>query len=222
MRDQRLYIYKVRVDDGGAPCVDESLWSLAICKPAIRRTAQVGDVIYAFGTNGESPSNRLVCIAEVTETYSGQEYFKLSEFKHRGDCIYRVDGDGRFHIRDDAKFHSQGFAISRDLGEHPEYKNARVLISTNFCYFGSSGTGKWKSSFPHLKELVENLGQGHRVNHVPELHDELQILKRDVWQEFGSGCHGEPLHRPSGVEDDSTEGCYQVSRQECNFLKPAC
>ena len=87
MRDQRLYIYKVRVDDGGAPCVDESLWSLAICKPAIRRTAQVGDVIYAFGTNGESPSNRLVCIAEVTETYSGQEYFELSEFKHRGTAF---------------------------------------------------------------------------------------------------------------------------------------
>ena len=70
---------------------------------------------------------------------------------------------------------------------------------------------------------VEKFGQGHLTNHVPELYKELQILKEKVWQEFGAGCHGKPLHRPNGVngvEDDSTEGCCQVSSRECNFLKP--
>ncbi|MFM8479413.1 MAG: hypothetical protein ACKOEO_26795 [Planctomycetaceae bacterium] len=50
MSDQKVYVYKIVVDNGGAPCVHDRLLSLAICKPAIRRTAQAGDLIFAFGT----------------------------------------------------------------------------------------------------------------------------------------------------------------------------
>jgi hypothetical protein len=38
---QRVYFYKLVVDDGGAPCVQNGLLSLAICKPQIRKTASV-------------------------------------------------------------------------------------------------------------------------------------------------------------------------------------
>ena len=36
----QVYIYKLTVDDGGAPCVHDGVWTLAICKPAIRSTAE--------------------------------------------------------------------------------------------------------------------------------------------------------------------------------------
>jgi Nucleotide modification associated domain 2 len=36
----KVYIYKLTVDDGGAPCVQDEVLSLAICKPFIRSTAQ--------------------------------------------------------------------------------------------------------------------------------------------------------------------------------------
>jgi len=38
----RIYFYKLTTDDGGAPCVQDGLLSLAICKPMIRGTAEVG------------------------------------------------------------------------------------------------------------------------------------------------------------------------------------
>jgi hypothetical protein len=36
------------VNEGGAPCVQDGLLTLAIYKPAIRRTAPEGSVIIAF------------------------------------------------------------------------------------------------------------------------------------------------------------------------------
>lgn len=38
---QRVYIYKLTGDDGGAPCVCDGILSLAICKPAIRAVPSV-------------------------------------------------------------------------------------------------------------------------------------------------------------------------------------
>jgi len=37
----KIYFYKLTCDDGGAPCVQDGLLSLAICKPMIRSTAEV-------------------------------------------------------------------------------------------------------------------------------------------------------------------------------------
>ena len=38
----RFYLYKMTVDDGGAPCVQDRMLTLAICKPTIRRVAPEG------------------------------------------------------------------------------------------------------------------------------------------------------------------------------------
>jgi hypothetical protein len=47
-RIPRFYLYKMTVDDGGAPCVQDRMLTLAICKPTIRRVAPEGSVIIAF------------------------------------------------------------------------------------------------------------------------------------------------------------------------------
>lgn len=74
-RGQRCYVYKVVVDNGGAPCVYYKKLSLAICKPAIRRTAHVGDLIFGFGGNTDTPANRLVYIAEITNKSTDGNYY---------------------------------------------------------------------------------------------------------------------------------------------------
>ena len=160
----------------------------------------------------------------MTRKLGGDSYYGSIEFRARGDCIYRIDDNQRFLIRDDARFHSLGFGITKDVGGYPEYKNSQVLVSNEFRYFGNCGTADWKLSSPQLKDLVENMGQGHRVNYAPELHDELKILKEQVWQEAGPGCHGVPLHAPSfSMRADSDEG-YEVSKTVCNYFKepPIC
>jgi hypothetical protein len=44
-----IYVYKMVVDNGGAPCVTRKLLSLAICKPKIRKSAERGSLIFGFG-----------------------------------------------------------------------------------------------------------------------------------------------------------------------------
>jgi hypothetical protein len=45
-----IYAYKCVVDDGTAPCIDRGLLSMTVCKPKVRTSAKVGDIVIAFGT----------------------------------------------------------------------------------------------------------------------------------------------------------------------------
>ena len=38
----KSFVYKLTVDNGGAPCVSEDLLTLAICKPSVRSAADLG------------------------------------------------------------------------------------------------------------------------------------------------------------------------------------
>ena len=61
-----IYVYKCVVDDGTAPCIDRSLLSMTVCKPKVRTSAKVGDIVIAFGTNAQPVPNRLVYAASIT------------------------------------------------------------------------------------------------------------------------------------------------------------
>ena len=69
-----VWSYIVAFDGGTAPCVDNNLLSLCICKPVIRRGAVIGDWIIGF-TRKEVGENLIVYIAEVTEKILMEEYF---------------------------------------------------------------------------------------------------------------------------------------------------
>ena len=44
-----IWSYVVAYDEGSAPCVDNNLLTLCICKPLIRRRANIGDwIILSF------------------------------------------------------------------------------------------------------------------------------------------------------------------------------
>lgn len=179
----KVYIYKLTVDDGGAPCVRDSILSLAICKPAIRSTAKRGHIILGFAANSLHEDNRLIYAARVTKNLDGRKYFsESSRYGDRPDCVYRWDGH-RFEWRTDSKFHSPS-DMEHDLGEEPRYNRAHVLLSEgidNFRYFGDACKIRYKKSYRQLATLVENLGQGHRVNSGTELKKELsQVLDR-LW-----------------------------------------
>src|SRR5687768_1140857 len=98
----RLYVYKLETDNGGAPCPYRGVLSLALCKAAIRRTAQVGDLVFGFAANSLDRDNRLIYIQRITAVADDGEYYTAHEFSRRPDCIY-IDGeDGRFQLREDA------------------------------------------------------------------------------------------------------------------------
>ena len=47
---KRLYSYVLRFDDGAAPNPFWQTCTLAICKPAIRRTSRIGDWVIGTGS----------------------------------------------------------------------------------------------------------------------------------------------------------------------------
>jgi Nucleotide modification associated domain 2 len=203
----RLYVYKLTDDHGAAPCVDEGdgLLTLAICKPMIRKTARVGDVIFGFAADSLSPDNRLIYIARVTKVEEDGDYYEKATYEHRGDRIYIRGDDGRFRLRPDAIYHTDRDHIPRDLGSFPEYERARVLLSDDFRYFGSAPGSQTPdlSRYPRLQGLLRTLSQGHRVNHAPELANELRQLLRSAWSDHSAQILGSPSPMTAGAAPNS-------------------
>jgi hypothetical protein len=174
-----LYVYKIVVDNGGAPCVRHRLLSLALCKPKIRRRAKKGSLIFGFGPKDRGEP--LIYIAEVTEKPKVGAYYRSARFARRPDCIYR-EVSGRAQRKSNALYHRQSDERKKDVGM--KFENAYVLLSRNFRYFGDKGENDYKLEFPAIKALIEGLMRGHRVNHRVGLRSELLALKKRVWQNY--------------------------------------
>lgn len=186
----RIYFYKLTADNGGAPCVQDGVLSLAICKPMIRSTAEPGDLIFGSTANSLHRDNRLIYIVRIREKVRNGDYYREQRFAKRSDRVYEW-GRNRFAWRHGALHHGPKDLV-HDLGQPPNYKKANVLLSTDFRYFGTSGTAEYKSRFQLVKKAVEKLGQGHRLTHVEPLRMELMALKEQIWKKTPKAVLGEP------------------------------
>lgn len=171
----RIYFYKMTVDVGAAPCVAGKLLSLAICKPAIRRTAQCGDYVIGFAADSLYRDNRLIYVAKVTDCRANGEYFRDREFSGREDCVYAWRGHALV-LRAGAQHHTEPGNALHDLGVGPGYPSAKTLLSNDFRYHPAPESIAYPLRYPLVKAAIARLGPGHRVNHAPELQRELQKL----------------------------------------------
>jgi len=190
-----IYFYKLTADNGGAPYVRYGLLSLAICKPKIRKTAKEGDLIFGFAANSLHLDNRLLYVARVTKKLCDGKYYKDSRYARRLDCIYRPSGT-RYVWKRNSAYHGPE-SISRDLGQHPDYRSANVLLSGDFRYFGIAGTDEYKSRFPRVARAIERLGRGHRVWLNEELRRELMDMADWLWRTTKRKVMGQPTSAPS-------------------------
>jgi hypothetical protein len=188
-----IYVYKCVVDDGTAPCVSGGLLSMTVCKPKVRASAKIGDYVLAFGTNAPPAPNRLVYAARITSILTGGRYFDTPKYKRRKDCIYERTPQGTLRLSPHASAHNTG-THAKDIGPPPDYPNAIALLSTDFRYFGGAGTDDWKQHALHLKQMIESLGQGHRVNHTRPVRDDLLQLLERTWKKFPRKVNGKPRH----------------------------
>jgi hypothetical protein len=141
----RLHSYIVTHDTGFSPNPFWGCCTLADCKPAIRRTAHVGDWI--VGLTPKSDGNRLIYAMQVEEILTFEDYYRDSRFAAKmpdysklkivhkcGDNIYKPMPNGEF--RQLQSMHSDG------INENPKTKaqdlrGKNILISRKFYYFGS-------------------------------------------------------------------------------------
>ena len=87
--------------------------------------------------------------------------------------------------------------MTNDLGQHPDYPRANVLLSGDFRYFGAAGTNEYKSRFPRVARAVERLGRGARVRHNEELRRELMEMADWLWRTTKRKVMGQPTSSPS-------------------------
>ena len=166
MEETKIYFYKMIVDNGGAPCVQDGLLSLAICKPQIRSTIDIDNFIIGFGSN--VLDNKLIYIAKITDKLLDGEYYKQEKYFYRDDCLYSFDGQ-QYSLREDKKYH-----ISNNTPT--DEGNDIVLLSDNYRYFGNKSSNDYKNKYPILTKIINSLKQGHRLNHNTELFKELSQL----------------------------------------------
>ena len=191
----RTYLYKLTSDRGGAPCALEPpageapYLTLAICKPAIRRTAQPGDRIlgvtsHSLANREQYPLNSIIYAALVAQGVEARDYFApQSPFSHRPDCIYEFhQQNGRAAHTGRSNLHSAEAHLLKDLGRYPFYKNGRILLCNDFRYFGAAAP-RIPARLSLLNHAAEALGQGHRVytENDPESR-EADALFRHLWK----------------------------------------
>ena len=191
----RTYLYKLTSDRGGAPCAlppgpgEDPLLTLAICKPAIRRTAHPGDRIlgitsHALAHRDGYPLGAVIYAAVVREGLDARDYFApASPFVARPDCIYAFhQANGTAAHTGRSNLHRDERHILKDLGSYPYYRNGRVLLSADFRYFGPAAV-RIPARLHLLAQAAETLGQGHRVytERDPE-SAEADALFRLLWK----------------------------------------
>lgn len=212
----RYFYYKMTVDNGGAPCVYRNSLTLAICKPSIRATAQVGDWIYGFGARS-TLGERLIYIAEVKDVINGGIYYRKERYRERPDCIYRWS-KSVLKWRFGSAFHPGG--NQRDIGLPPHSK-ARVVRSVNFRYFGASGTESYKDTYPAVAQAVSRMCQGHRVNHSGNLELELTQLRLQCWRDNPKRKKlGMPSDADKSAKCDRSEGADR--KLDCIRVQTVC
>ena len=78
-----IYSYLLVTDNGSAPCIQQNLLSLAICKPRIRKAANIGDYIIAFASKSMKISQepKIIYIAKISNKLKLNKYY--TEFKNK-------------------------------------------------------------------------------------------------------------------------------------------
>lgn len=161
----RLFTYIIPIDNGSAPNPFHGMCSLAICKPGIRRVAEIGDWVVGLGSKQASSgdlSGYLVYAMRVERVLSLEEYDReaIKNWPQRipnaqssalaerlGDCIYSFE-NGKPKQR--PSIHGPG-NVDTDLS------GKNVLLSSDFYYFG-----RCAQALPdHLLPILHQ-GRGHR------------------------------------------------------------
>jgi len=181
----RLYSYVLRIDDGAAPNPFWGLCTLTICKPAIRRTAHIGDWVVGTGSkiakcsDGKihNFSDYIVYAMKISDIKSLCDYdnfcnitiprkipnWGANDWRQKiGDCIYDYSNGDSPLLR--LSVHDSSCRI-RDLG------GVNALISNEYYYFGEEA----KRLPSYLRELIK-INQGHK-----KIENPLLISQFELW-----------------------------------------
>jgi hypothetical protein len=187
----RGFVYIVTRDFGFAPNPFGSYCTLATCKPIIRKTSEIGDII--IGYSPKKDGNKIVYAMKVLEKISFNKYWNDNRFQYKkpalngslvrtfGDNIYFNDGN-EWHQAD--SHHSLETGDANIINLKRDTKADFVLISTDFFYFGIK-----RVDIPSELKIETYVERAHRI-----LTKEKAL---SIWEylesEYHKGLIGDPM-----------------------------
>jgi hypothetical protein len=215
-----LYSYCLRFDDGAAPNPYWGICTLAICKPAIRRTAAEGDWVLGLGSKNSPIGNvslQMVYVMRVTKILSMKDYdtfcrkslpakmpdWTNSDFRRKmGDCIYDFGSQGVPTLRR---------SIHTERNRKTDLSGLNVLLSTNFYYFGDKPV-----ALPERLLVLVHPTQGHKSRaNGPYAPKFVEWLERGGWKK--NSLLGQPQLKDtilSMTEEECRNVCSEQDSEE--------
>jgi hypothetical protein len=221
---KKLYTYCIPYDNGSAPNPYWGICTLVICKPVIRRTAQIGDWIVATGSKNDHSlgniSDKIVYAMKVTDKKTMRKYDEYckenlkekipdmisGDFKkRRGDCIYDYSSGNEKPLQRKSVHNKDN--VPTDLGG--EY----ALLSNHFYYFGSEPVEMPEQ----FKEIIHNQ-QGHKSNANDRYKDEFVLwLEKEHKEKLNNPVQIPGMFLGKELEDENIKdcsGCRKKSAEE--------
>lgn len=165
----KIYSYVITHDTGFAPNPFGQAMTLACCKPKIRQTAQIGDMIMATGSKSTIGQNKLVYLMEVTEKKTFAEYFHDPRFQDKIPANRDDSGDNIYNPLANNEYKQLPSRHSRANGDEYQPLKKRdlsspfVLISNKFTYYGANAI-----SIPTKFTYLIKKGPSHKCNFSDE------------------------------------------------------
>ena len=169
----KLFTYIIAHDTGFAPCYDNGIFSLACCKPRIRRSVyreiDKYDSVWICGVKRKEKKPFIVYLAKIDKAVLLYEYYSNNEYLKRRDCVYR-------NLSEKYTEFSKGKISAEELKrEHPFLKSINNPHGNFKDYNEFDGLDSYK------KELIIKDISGLSVllsqNFVHcSLHDDLNII----------------------------------------------
>jgi hypothetical protein len=199
----RLHTYVVEHDFGFAPNPFYGVCTLATCKPKVRKTGQIGDYIAGMGCSKRKRRGYLVYFMRVSEDSDYDKYWADPRFRQKrpqlrgskmqafGDNIYHHNRRTGEWIQENS-FHSRPNEANPINLEHDTTTSTRVLIGTEFAYFGGIGP-KIPKRFRDFDGRDVCGGRGHQCRFPEKLVIEFVAWLKSLGEQ---GVVGSPLDWP--------------------------
>lgn len=194
----KVFSYKLSRDFGFAPNPFHGICTLATCKPQIRRSAQLGDIIVGCGSKKLGMQGKLIFAMRVSEKLSFNEYwndprfeikkpnFRSSRAAAYGDNIYHFE-EGQWQQED--SHHSFEEGVTNFANQTRDTGADHVLIGHDFVYWGSNA--------PIMDHNLRNIdgddllppGRNYRSKFSEKFRNEVSIW----FSQLPKGCLGRPI-----------------------------
>jgi len=194
----KVYSYVIVRDYGFAPNPYSGFCTLATCKPGIRRGASVGDWVAGFGAAKNDRVGKLVFAMRVDEIITFEQYWEDARFQVKkpvlNGSLKRVYGDNIYSRSDRGWIQSDShhsFSGGRQNIDNlrRDTKANRVLISSNFYYFGRNAVEVPAIARFSGRYDICRPGRGHMFNYPEQLSSSFLHW---LTSEMIPGINGEP------------------------------